>query len=90
MVESMKSGSIIVDIAAVNGGNCELTKPGEVTEVNGVKIIGHNNFPSRVSRDSSKLFSKNVFNFLELLIDKENKTISINEEDEIIKATLVS
>ncbi len=90
MVKSMKRGSIIVDLAAVNGGNCALTQNGKVIEINGVKIIGHENFPSRVASDASKLFSKNIFNFFELLIDKEQKVISINREDEIIKSTLVS
>lgn len=88
MVESMKSGSIIVDLAAVNGGNCELTKVGEVVEIGGVKIIGYENFPSRVAQDASKLFAKNIYNFLELSIDKESKNLKIDESDEIIKATL--
>jgi NAD(P) transhydrogenase subunit alpha len=89
MVQGMKPGSIIVDLAAVNGGNCELTKAGEVIEINGVKIIGYNNFPSRVASDASKLFAKNIFNLIELFLDKENKKIIINKEDEIIKAVLV-
>ncbi|MDX2082695.1 MAG: NAD(P) transhydrogenase subunit alpha [Rickettsiales bacterium] len=88
MVKLMKPGSIIVDIAAVNGGNCELTQVGKIIEVDGVKIIGHENFPSLVASDASKLFAKNVFNFFELLINKENNSIAINLEDEIIKATL--
>ncbi len=88
MVKSMKSGSIIVDLAAVNGGNCVLTEPGKIIETNGVKIIGHENFPSRVSADASKVFAKNIFNFVDLLVDKEKKIISINREDEIIKSTL--
>lgn len=90
MVESMKQGGIIVDLAAVNGGNCELTKIGEVAEINGVKIIGYENFPSRVASDASKLFAKNIYNFLELLIDKESKNIKIDISDEIVKATLCS
>lgn len=90
MVKLMKTGSIIVDIAAVNGGNCALTEKGKVIETeNGVKIIGYENFPSRVPADASKLFAKNVFNFVELLVDKENKKIFINQEDEIVKATLL-
>lgn len=90
MVESMKKGSIIVDLAAVNGGNCELTQSGKIAEVNGVRIIGYDNFPGRVAIDASKLFSKNIYNFLELLIDKENNKIAINLEDEIVKTTLVT
>ena len=88
MVKSMKSGSIIVDLAAVNGGNCALTQPGKIIEVDGVKIIGHENFPSRVAADASKVFAKNIFNFVDLLVDKEKKIISIPREDEIIKSTL--
>ncbi len=90
MVKSMKAGSIIIDLAAVNGGNCALTEPGKIVEVNGVKIIGYENFPSLVANDASKLFAKNIFNFLELLVDKEKKLISINLEDEIVKSTLVT
>ncbi len=90
MVQSMKPGSIIVDLAAVNGGNCALTETGKLKEANGVKIIGYENFPSRVAIDASKLFAKNIFNFIELLINKENKSIAINLEDEIVKSTLVT
>lgn len=87
MVNLMKSGSIIVDLAAQNGGNCALTKPGEVIEINGVKIIGYNNFPSRIARDASKLYARNIFNFVTLLAD--SKTGSLALEDEIIKATML-
>lgn len=90
MIKSMKNGSVIVDIAAVNGGNCALTESGKVTEVEGVKIIGYDNFPSLIPSDASKLFAKNIFNFIELLINKENASIAIDLEDEIIKSTLVT
>lgn len=91
MVKSMKAGSVIVDLAAVNGGNCALTKSGEIIETeNGVKIIGHENFPSRVSIDASKLFAKNIFNLIDLLINKESKEIVIDLEDEIVKASLIT
>ena len=89
MVKNMKAGSVIVDLAAVNGGNCALTESGKIKQVGGVTIIGHDNFPSLVSIDASKLYAKNIFNFLELLVDKEKKNIAINLEDEIVKATLV-
>ncbi len=89
MVKAMKTGSIIVDLAAVNGGNCALTELNKIKEVAGVKIIGHENFPSLVAIDASKLYAKNIFNFIELLVDKENKSIKIDEEDEILKASLV-
>jgi NAD(P) transhydrogenase subunit alpha len=90
MVGLMKQGSIIVDLAAVNGGNCALTEVGKIVEINGVKIIGHDNFPSRIAADASKLFAKNVFNFIELLSSKNNGSVVIDLEDEIIKATLVT
>jgi NAD(P) transhydrogenase subunit alpha len=67
-----------------------LTQVGKIVEVEGVKIIGHENFPSLVASDASKLFAKNIFNFIELLVHKENKNISINLEDEIIKSALVA
>jgi NAD(P) transhydrogenase subunit alpha len=90
MVKSMKPGSIIVDLAAVNGGNCAATEVGKVIEVNGVKIIGYENFPSRVAADASKLFAKNIFNFVELLANKNKTSIVIDLEDEIIKSALVA
>lgn len=89
MVAAMKPGAVIVDLAAVNGGNCALTEVGEIVEKNGVKIIGHKNFPSLVAGDASKLYAKNVFNFVDLLLDKENKGLKIDLEDEILQASLV-
>jgi NAD(P) transhydrogenase subunit alpha len=90
MVKAMKNGAIIVDIAAINGGNCELTESGKVVEKFGVKIIGYNNFPSRIAKDASKLYAKNLYNFIELLTNQAEKSININLEDEIIKASLIS
>lgn len=90
MVFSMKKGAIIVDLAAVNGGNCAETEVGKVVEINGVKIFGYENFPSLVAADASKVYAKNIFNFIELLIEKEAKKITINLEDEIIKSSLIS
>lgn len=90
MVESMKLGSVVSDLAAVNGGNCELTKLNEINVVNGVKVIGHENFPSLVAGDASKLFAKNIYSFIELLVDRENKVIKIDLEDEILKASLLT
>jgi len=81
MVKSMKPGSVIVDLAAVAGGNCALTQSGKIIEVDGVKIVGYENFPSRVAVDTSKLYAKNLFNFIEIFAK--------NREDEIVKATLV-
>jgi NAD(P) transhydrogenase subunit alpha len=90
MVKAMKNGAVIVDIAAVNGGNCELTESGKVVEKFGVKIIGHDNFPSRIARDASKLYAKNLYNFVELITNKDKKEIELNLEDEIIKAALIN
>jgi NAD(P) transhydrogenase subunit alpha len=89
MVKAMKKGAVIVDIAAVNGGNCELTESGKVVEKFGVKIIGYDNFPSRIARDASKLYAKNLYNFVELITNKDEKKIELNLEDEIIKAALI-
>ncbi|MBX7147022.1 MAG: Re/Si-specific NAD(P)(+) transhydrogenase subunit alpha [Alphaproteobacteria bacterium] len=89
MVATMKPGSIIVDLAALNGGNCELTKPGEIFIYNNIKIIGHTNIPSHLAKDASALYAKNLYNFLQLIMNKEQKTF-IDLEDEIIKSTLLT
>jgi NAD(P) transhydrogenase subunit alpha len=84
MVHSMRPGSVIVDLAVEQGGNCTLSKPGEIVDVNGVTIIGHLNVPSRLSADASSLYAKNLLNFLTLMADQENKQLSINWEDQIL------
>ncbi len=89
MVNSMSSGSIIIDLAAVNGGNCELTKLGKIVEVNGVKIVGYENYPSRVASDCSKLYARNIFNFIEFLVDQKAGKIKVEYDDEIIKSCLI-
>jgi len=91
MVQSMQPGSVIVDLAAEQGGNCELTKPGEVvTTPNGVTIVGHRNVPSRLAANASALFSRNLYNFLAAFHDKEAKSIAWNWDDEILKAIVVT
>lgn len=90
MVKSMKPGSIIVDLAVEQGGNCTLSKPGEIVEVNGVKIIGHINVPSRLATDASSLYAKNLLNFITPLVDKESGKLAINWEDEIITGTALT
>lgn len=85
MVKSMKPGSVIVDLAVETGGNCEVSKSGEVVEKHGVKIIGHRNVPSRLATDSSMLYAKNLLNLLNLIIDKEKSDLAVNWDDEIIK-----
>ncbi len=91
MVASMRPGSVIVDLAVERGGNCALSKPGEtVTTDNGVKIIGHLNVAGRLAATASSLYAKNLFAFVETLVDKTNKTLAINWDDEIVKATLLT
>lgn len=90
MVESMKPGSVIVDLAAERGGNCELTSPGQTTAHNGVSIIGAINLAASVPGNASSLYAKNLLAFLELFFDKKDKSIKINWDDEIIKGTLIA
>ncbi len=85
MVKSMKPGSVIVDLAVESGGNCASSKAGKVVELGGVKIIGHNNVPSRLATDASHLYAKNLLNLLNLIIDTESGKLNIDWEDEIIK-----
>src|SRR5260370_15970540 len=70
MVASMRPGSVIVDLAVERGGNVEGVKPGEVADLGGVKIVGHLNMPSRIAASASSLYAKNLFAFLEILVDK--------------------
>jgi NAD(P) transhydrogenase subunit alpha len=88
MLLRMKPGSVIVDMAVENGGNCERSVPGEVATVDGVKIIGHLNLPSRIAKDASALFAKNVLNFAGLII--KNKAIHLNFDDEIIQNSVLT
>lgn len=90
MVASMKPGSVIVDLAVEQGGNVAGSKAGEVVDVGGVSIVGHINVSSRLATDASALYSKNLLNFMELLVDAEAKELSIDWEDEIVKGTLIS
>jgi len=90
MVEDMKIGSVIVDLAAVSGGNCEVTQCNKVIEHNNVRVIGYSNYVSRVAANASELYAKNLFNFVKLLVDKDKKSLNINLEDEIIKSSLIT
>jgi len=90
MVLSMKPGSIICDLAAAQGGNSAFSEPDKIVEKNGIKIIGYTNFASRISETASNLLAKNIYNFIDLIYDKENKTIKIDKEDEIIKSVLMN
>lgn len=85
MVESMKPGAVIVDLAVEQGGNCELSEAGKIVRKNGVSIIGHINVPSRLATDSSALYARNLLNLMNLIIDKETKALAINWDDDIVK-----
>ena len=90
MVESMAPGSVIVDLAAERGGNCELTQPDKVISHKDVTIIGHTNYPARIGTSASALYARNLLSFVETLIDKEKKKIAVDREDELVKATLLA
>ena len=89
MINNMKAGSIIYDLAAIQGGNTAHTKVDEIVDKNGVKIMGESNILNKLPTSASNLYAKNVFNFVSNLYDKENKKININLEDEIIEKTLI-
>jgi len=89
MIENMQSGSVIYDLAAIQGGNTAFTEVDKIIEKNGIKIMGESNILNKLPVSASNLYAKNVFNFVENLIDKETKKININLEDEIIKQTLI-
>jgi NAD(P) transhydrogenase subunit alpha len=88
MVESMRPGSVIVDLAVERGGNCELAEPGKVAVHNGVKIVGHLNVAGRLAATSSALYAKNLAAFLDVLI--KEKQLNVPWDDEIVKATLLT
>ncbi len=88
-VDRMRPGSVIIDLAASSGGNCELTKNNETVIHNEVKIIGQSEYPSLMSIDASKMFGKNVFNFLQLMI-AEDGSLNLNFEDDIVKGTCIT
>jgi len=90
MVKTMRPGSVIIDLAVESGGNCPLSKPDQVVDVNGVRVVGYTNYPSRVPVDASNLFAKNLWNFLSPHWDKEGKTFRFNFEDETVTGTCVA
>jgi NAD(P) transhydrogenase subunit alpha len=87
MVASMRPGSVIVDLAVERGGNVEGARPNEVVESDGVKIIGYLNVPGRIAASASALYARNLYAFVETLIDKANKKIAVDWNDELVKAT---
>ena len=89
MIKNMQTGSVIYDLAAIQGGNTAFTEVDKIVDRNGIKIIGQSNVLNKLPISASNLYAKNVFNFIDNLFDKENKKININLEDEIIKNTLI-
>ena len=89
MIENMKNGSLIYDLAAIQGGNSAFTEPDKIIVKNGVTIMGESNILNKLPISASNLYAKNLFNFISNLYDKVNKKININLEDEIIKKTLI-
>jgi NAD(P) transhydrogenase subunit alpha len=91
MVHSMRAGSIIIDLAVERGGNCELSKPGEVVVTdNGVRVVGYVNVGGRLAATASALYAKNLLAFVETMIDKQTKALAIQWDDELVKATLLT
>jgi len=90
MVASMRPGSVIVDLAVERGGNVEGAVAGQVANVGGVKIVGHLNVPGRLPASASGLYAKNLLTFVETLIDKKEKTLAVNWDDELVKATVLT
>ena len=90
MVQTMAPGSVIVDLAVEAGGNCSLSKVGKIISYKGVKIVGYDNVPGKVAKDASSLYAKNIVNFLSLIIGNKDQKITIDWEDEIIKAVVLT
>jgi NAD(P) transhydrogenase subunit alpha len=90
MVTSMRPGSVVVDLAVERGGNVEGVSADAVAEHNGVKIVGYRNVPGRLAATASNLYSKNLYAFLEILIDKKTKALAVNWDDDIVKATALT
>jgi len=90
MVASMRPGSVLVDLAVERGGNVEGAKPGEVTQVGPAKIVGYLNVPGRLAASASALYAKNLLTFLETLIDKKEKKLAVNWDDELVKGTALT
>ena len=90
MVRAMRPGSVIVDLAVEQGGNCELSEPGAVAVRHGVTIVGHANMPSRLAENASSMYARNLLNFLTPLVDREDGTLAIDRDDEIVAACLIT
>ncbi|MXN47415.1 Re/Si-specific NAD(P)(+) transhydrogenase subunit alpha [Shinella kummerowiae] len=90
MLAAMRNGSVVVDLAVERGGNIEGSEAGKVVEVEGVKVIGYLNVPGRIAASASALYAKNLITFLETMVDKETRSVSVNVEDELVKATMLT
>jgi NAD(P) transhydrogenase subunit alpha len=90
MVKSMRPGSVLVDLAIERGGNVEGAKAGETAEVDGVKIVGLPNLAGKVAASASSLYARNLFSFIETLVDKKAKAVAVNWDDELVKATALT
>lgn len=90
MVESMKPGSVVVDMAVEMGGNCEASSLDEVVDCQGVKVVGYGNLASRLAQEASNLYARNILNLINLIYDPEEKALALNLEDEIIKGSLLT
>lgn len=90
MVESMKPGSVVIDLAVERGGNCEIAVPGQVVDHHGVKIVGHLNVPGRLAASASALYARNLYAFVETLIDRETKSVAVKWDDELVRATCLT
>ena len=89
MIGNMQPGSVIYDLAAIQGGNTAFTEVDKIVNKNGIRIMGESNILNKLPTSASNLYAKNVFNFVSNLYDKENKKININFEDEIIEKTFI-
>jgi len=89
MLNSMRNGSVIIDIAAATGGNTAFTKNNEIVKYNGVTIVGNSNLPATMPSDASKLYGKNILNFLQLITDKEGQ-INLNWDDDLVKGSCIT
>ena len=90
MLESMRPGSVVVDLAVESGGNVEGSQVGKVVDLKGVKVVGHANMPARLAPATSALYARNLLNFADLLIDPETKKLMINASDDLIKGALIT
>ena len=86
----MRPGSVIVDLAVERGGNVEGAKAGEVVDVDGIKIVGYTNVAGRVAASASGLYARNLLAFIETLVDKANKALAVNWDDELVKSTALT